>query len=145
MSNSDKPSWSDLTTDQQDEALIEALISGASVFSLVKTHANVLHRDLTRRMASPEFQAKAQPALEEAVAAARLSAAFLSASMLTSGVASRDGLAHKELKLLLDRQKDIQGDATGTPQTDDERTAAAIRFLEAEKWKTKKLSQNIEA
>lgn len=124
-----------MTTDDQDEALIEALISGKSPFSLVLAFSGLRYRDLTRRMASPEFRAKSQPALEDAVAAARLSAAFLSASMLTSGVAGKDGIAYKELKLLLDRQKDIQGEASAASENDDEKTAQALRVVENQRWK----------
>lgn len=135
-----KPVWADLTLDEQDEELIEALVSGRSIFSLTAAFDGVKYRELTRRMAAPEFKAKAAPVLADAVEAARMSSAFLSASMLLNGVAAKDGLAYKELKLLLDRQKDIQGDAEDAPKNDDEKTRRAMEVIEKQRWKLTNLT-----
>lgn len=135
MSDDARPLWSDLTAEQQDEELLEALTSGTSIFTLVKSYRGLKYRDLTRRAGSAAFAAKAAPALEDAVATARVSSAFLAAAMLTNGTAVKDGLAYKELKLLLDRQKDIQGDAQAAPQNDDEKTAQALEVVRQQRWK----------
>lgn len=135
-----KPVWADLSPSDQDEELIEALISGRSVFSVTVEFEGVKYRELVRRMASPEFRAKAAPALAEAVDAARVSSAFLGAAMLLNGVAAKGGLAHNELATLLKLQKDIQGDSQDAPKNDDEKTRRAMDTIEKQRWKLQNLT-----
>lgn len=128
------PPWSALTLDARTDAILEAILGGGSAMDVRQPHeATAL--EVVGHMSTPEFKVRALAILGNALVAASMNADLLKAAMLLNGTAGKDGLAYKELKLLLDKLgNNVQ--APEVKATDDkDAEAAALRLIEQNQWK----------
>jgi len=126
--------WATLSLDERTDAILEAILGGGSAMDVKGLHETTALA-VVDHMATPEFRARATARLGNALHAASLNADLLKASMLLNGTAAKDGLAYKELKLLLDKLgNNVQAPEQKKDQ-DPEAEAAALRLIEQNQWK----------
>ena len=136
MSSSPTPLhlWSALSLDERTDAILEAILGGGSAMDVKKLHeATAL--EVVDHMSAAEFASRARLRLANALTAASMNADLLKAAMLLNGTSGKDGLPHKELKLLLDKL----GNNVQAPEPekvgDKDAEEAALRLIEKNQWK----------
>lgn len=125
-----------MTTHQRDEAVLEALVSGRSLVDLAAA-LDTSTLAITRHVATARFQGRMAPVQQDAAVASSTVASFLQCAMLLNGTAVKDGLAYRELRLLLDKYGRTTAPAPVADDRLDQKTRDALAIIERDRWKTR--------
>jgi hypothetical protein len=125
--------WNDLDADQRDYAILRQLGAGRSLAALADDLDVSIH-ELAAHCEGPRFEALATHALERQKGLAKLSARFLTVSTVTAASAGKGGLVPAaDLDALRKLSESL--DPVNREIADDETMSAAIKVIEAERWK----------
>lgn len=128
--------WTDMSRDERDSALLDALVSGVSPISL----ANILTArpmEIVEHLGSLDFQTKARAALPGVYLATKLVADFLQPAQILTARAGKDGIGHKEFMMLTEKFGQFKADEPADTGDKEQAVQAAMALIQRDTWKLK--------